>query len=596
MSTQIAKSTSRLKSNSETTPIDDLMRGMKSHFLKIFAFSGLINFLTLSTSIYMLQVYDRALSSQSKDTLYFLTLAVTMAILLSAILEAVRQILAGRIGTWMAASLGSSVLLRSLEQRLVSTSVKLESLRELNSIKNFISSPSLFNIIDMAWIPLYLIVVFFLHPIFGIFSMFGAAALFGLAWFNDRVTRPGYSNNQTLANANIQKADGLIRNAEVIDAMGMAHDAIDEWSKGYMRETTGISKTQETSSKILAISKFVRYMLQIGLLCIGALLVMDLQTTPGSMVASSILVSRLLAPVESAISQWRNFVLARHSYRRLQAFYKLPVLRVSDVTLPKPVGHISVTGLTYVPPGLPTPVLRNVNFSIAAGESVAIIGPSASGKTTLARLIVGILMPSAGSVRLDNAETFSWKRKDFGKYCGYLPQDIELFPGTIFGNIARFQAAPSEKVVEAAKMAGCHDLILHLPGAYDMSIGDGAHRLSGGQRQRIGLARALFGRPKLVVLDEPNSNLDSLGENALIETMQRLKAAGSTVVVVAHRTNLLRSVDKILVLQNGRVTNFGAADDVLRELNVIKEATDDAISPSAPSRAPRSISAVQAAE
>jgi ATP-binding cassette, subfamily C, bacterial exporter for protease/lipase len=361
----------------------------------------------------------------------------------------------------------------------------------------------------------------------------------------------------------------LIRNAEVIDAMGMAQDAVSQWAQGYMREMAGMNKGQEKSAWILATSKFVRYMLQVLLLCVGALLVLDLQATPGTMVAASILVGRLLAPIESSIGQWRQFVLARHSYQRLQQFYSLPMPRTSNISLPEPKGDISVSGLTYVPPGLPTPILRNVNFELAAGESLAIIGPSASGKTTLARLIMGILKPSAGSVRLDSAEVFEWKRHEFGKYVGYLPQDIELFPGTILSNIARFQDPPSEKVVEAAQMAGCHELILHLAGGYDMAIGEGAYRLSGGQRQRVGLARALFGNPKLVVLDEPNSNLDNQGENALIDTMARMKKAGVTVIVVAHRSTLLRSVDKILVLQNGRVTNFGPAAKVLQDLSVL---------------------------
>jgi ATP-binding cassette, subfamily C, bacterial exporter for protease/lipase len=596
MSRAITKTKQGAEERSEDTPLDSFAASMKPLFWKVFGFGGLINLLTLSVTLYLWQVYDRVLASQSKDTLFYLTLAVSVAILMSSVLEGVRQMLVSRVGTWMAAAMGSNLLQRSLEQRLVSSSLKLEALRELSAVKNFISNASIFNFLDIGWMPIYLFLVFGLHFYIGVVAVVGGLILAMLAWWNDRATRPVYAANQLLVASNMQKADGLIRNAEVIDAMGMAEDAVEDWSKGYLREIVSTNVAQEKSAKILAITKFVRNMLQIILLCVGALLVLNLEASGGTMVASSILVGRLLAPLESSISQWRNFVLARHSYGRLQQFFKMPMLRPSNVTLPAPKGNISVSGLTYVPPGLPTPVLRNINFELFAGESLAIIGPSASGKTTLARLIIGILMPSTGSVRLDGAESFSWKRKDFGKYSGYLPQDIELFPGTIFSNIARFKKASSEAVIEAAKMAGCHDLVLHLPDGYDMTIGDGAHRLSGGQRQRIGLARALFGRPKLVVLDEPNSNLDSVGENALIETMQRLKKAGTTVIVVAHRSTLLRSVDKILVLQNGRITNFGPASKVLLDLNVLSNTGHEDTPDALPGRQGNGIAKSMAAE
>jgi ATP-binding cassette subfamily C protein/ATP-binding cassette subfamily C exporter for protease/lipase len=563
----------------EATPLGMMMGALRPVFRRILVFSALINLLTLSVSLYLMQVYDRVLTSQSKDTLYFLTLAVFLAILLSAFLEGVRLFVASRCGTWLATTLGPSLLMRSLEQRLTTSVLRLEAIRELGALKNFMSTSSVFNIVDMVWIPFYMLVVFFLHPLLGTLALVGAGILFALAWLNDVLTRPIFSAAQSLSNSNVQRGEGLVRNSEVIDAMGMAQDAVSEWSQGYIREMAGMNKGQEKAALILAASKFVRYMLQVLLLCIGCLLVLDLQATPGTMIAASILVGRLLAPIESSISQWRQFVLARHSYKRLKQFYSLPLPRTSTVSLPDPIGAITVAGLTYVPPGLPTPILRNVNFELEPGESLAIIGPSASGKTTLARLIMGILKPSAGSVRLDSAETFEWKRHEFGKHVGYLPQDIELFPGTIFSNIARFQNASSEKVVDAAQLAGCHDLILHLPGGYEMGIGEGAHRLSGGQRQRIGLARALLGRPRLVVLDEPNSNLDNTGENALIDTMRRLKEIGSTVIVVAHRTTLLRSVDKILVLQNGRVTNFGPAGKVLQDLNVLTNPNPQAEKP-----------------
>lgn len=547
-----------------------LMQMLKPHrglAGKLLMFSGIINIMTLAVSLFMMQVYDRVLTSQSTDTLLFLTLATLIGVGLSAILEGVRQQVANRVATWIAKQLGPRLLMLSLELRLTMPNVRLEALRELATVKAFLSTPTVFSVVDMMWVPLYLIVIFLLHPWFGLIGTIGAFALFGLTLLNERRSRSAIRANQAQSSANIQYAESLVRNSEVIDAMGMADDTVAHWARGYIDESDMVDETQRRASSILAISKFVRYTVQIVLLATGALLVLNQQLTGGAMIAGSIIVARLLAPIEASISYWKQFVLARHSWQRLTEFLSLDRPRPSQMHLPAPSGALTVKGLTFVPPGLKSAVLRNVTLQVAAGEMLAIVGPSASGKTTLSRLLIGVLKPSGGHVRLDGADTFDWKRSDFGPHVGYLPQDIELLPGTIRQNIARFRPDASDAdVIDAAKRADCHEMILQFEGGYELSLGDGALQLSGGQRQRIGLARALFGNPKIIVLDEPNSSLDNRGDAALMETLRLLKQRKVTTAVVTHRQNLLQIADKIAVLQEGRVTNFGPAREVMAQL------------------------------
>ena len=531
-------------------------------------FSMITNLTALAMSLYMMQIYDRVLTSQSKDTLFFLMFAIMLAMGLGSILDGVRQQVANRVGTWLAQQLGPSLLIRSLEQRLTSPSVRLEALRELAQIKNFISTPTLFSVIDMLWVPLYLVIVFLLHPLFGLISGVGALILFGMTWYNERVTRASIKSTQTQTAKNMQYAECLIRNSEVIDAMGMADDTVAHWADRYVEETDSVDITQVFSVKILAMTKFVRNTVQVALLGFGALLVLDQQLTGGAMVAGSIIVARLLAPIEASMSYWKQFVLARHSFQRLTQFCDLPRPRPSQMALPKPSGAISVEGLTYAAPGMKAAILKNISFKIESGTALAVMGPSASGKTTLSRLLVGVLKPNSGHVRLDGADTFDWMRSDFGPHVGYLPQDIELLPGTIRQNISRFQSNVSDvDVIAAAKLADCHDMILQLGDSYDCMLTDGGHQLSGGQRQRIGLARALFGLPQLIVLDEPNSSLDTRGDAALAMTIRKLKELKITCIIVSHRANLLNLADKILLMLEGRVLKFGNAQAVIDEMS-----------------------------
>lgn len=534
---------------------------------KLIFFSMITNLAALAMSLFMMQIFDRVLSSQSKDTLFFLVLAVTMVIGLGSMLDGIRQQVANRVGTWLAQRLGPSLLVRSLEQRLIAPNTRLEALRELAQVKNFISTPTVFSVVDMLWVPLYLFIVFLLHPLFGLISAVGAITLFGLTWYNERMTRNAISEAQALGARNMQYAESLVRNSEAIDAMGMADDTVAHWAHRYHEETNSVDRTQFQSSKILAWMKFIRNFVQIALLGTGALLVLDQQITGGAMIAGSILIARLLAPIEAAMSYWKQFVLARESLRRLSRFCDLPRPRPSQMSLPKPTGAMAVERLSYAAPGMKGAILKNVSFAIDAGTALAIVGPSASGKTTLSRLLVGVLKPSAGHVRLDGADTFDWMRSDFGPNVGYLPQDVELLPGSIRQNIGRFRPGASDAdVIAAAKLADCHDMILQLDGGYDCVLTDGGYQLSGGQRQRVGLARALFGMPPLVVLDEPNASLDARGDAALLGTIKKLKAMNVTTIIVSHRSNLLELADKILLMIDGQAAKFGDARTVVEEM------------------------------
>lgn len=547
--------------------LSELVRPHRSIAGKLVVFSGIINLLTLSTSLFTMQVYDRVLSSQSKDTLFFLTLATILAVSLSAVLEGVRQNVSNGVGAWFAHRLGPTLLIRSLEQRLTMPNARLEALRELTVVKNFIATPTVFNVVDMLWVPLYLVVIFLLHPLFGVIAACGAAILFGLAYYNERLTRSRVRDNSALASANMQFAESLVRNSEVIDAMGMADQTVAHWAVRYMGEVEAVERTNALSVRVIAMAKFFRYMIQVVLLAVGALLVLDLSLTGGAMIAGTIIVARLLAPIDASMSYWKQFILARQALQRLDEFCSLPRPRNSDMRLPAPIGSLSVEGLTYMAPGVGSPILRGVQFRVAPGEMLAVIGPSASGKTTLSRLLVGVLKPTQGHVRLDGADVFDWSRPDFGPNVGYLPQDVELLPGTVRQNISRFRDdAADEEVIAAAMLADCHEMILQLDNGYDFVLGDGGLQLSGGQRQRLGLARALFRQPRFVVLDEPNSSLDTQGDAALVRAIGELKRRGVTTVVVSHRANLLQLADKVLVLQEGRATKFGAAGAVLSEL------------------------------
>jgi ATP-binding cassette subfamily C protein/ATP-binding cassette subfamily C protein EexD len=363
-----------------------------------------------------------------------------------------------------------------------------------------------------------------------------------------------------------RRAESMVRNAEVIDSMGMAPAVLQRWREGLSSSIPPQERAADRAAIMLSITRFTRLAVQVAVLGVGAWLTLEQQLTSGASIAASIIMGRALAPVEQMIGGWKQLVQARQSYRRLVGFMALPRIRPPGIPLPEPAGRINAERVTFGFPGQPVAIIKGISFNLAAGESLAIIGPSAAGKTTLIKLLIGTLQPSAGTVRLDGADVFTWQREDFGRYTGYLPQDVELFDGTVMKNIGRMRDVEPEQIFEAAKLAGCHEMILRLPQGYDTEIGDGGQHLSGGQRQLIGLARAMFGNPRFVVLDEPNSNLDGDAEQALIRGLEALKANGTTVILVSHRPTLVQGVDKVLLLRDGAAEAFGPRAEVLKRL------------------------------
>ena len=421
---------------------------------------------------------------------------------------------------------------------------------------------------DAPWAPVFLAIIFLIHPVLGWIALGGAVVLFLCAVLNDLTTRTRLAAANDASAQALNAADAAIRNADTIAAMGMLPSLTRRWQEMGAHSRTMQDSATDVSGTVGAVAKSTRFGLQVAILGMGAYLVLLNEMTAGSMIAAAIILSRGLAPFEQLIGSWRFFTAARSAYRRLRDV----VARSSDTDtgtrLPRPTGRIDVEHALYVPPGAGEPLIKRVSFALKGGEMLGVIGPSGAGKTTLVRLIVGSLAPSAGNIRLDGADVRSWPDADRGRYVGYLPQNVELFAGTVRENIARLGDADDRDVVAAAKLAGAHELVLRLPGGYDTRIGPGGVPISGGQHQRIGLARAVFGDPALLVLDEPNAHLDSEGEQALVETMGHLRERGTTIVLIAQRAGLMVQVDKLLVLRSGAVVAFGERDAVLKELQI----------------------------
>jgi len=527
-------------------------------------FSLFINLLLLTAPLYMLQMFDRVLTSGSEETLIFLTVIAVLAFLALGALEAVRNQVMVRMGGWLDRRLGGPLLAGSVTDALSRRGApSVQGLRDLGTFRGFLTGPAIFPLFDAPWTPVFLVVIFLLHPLLGWLATGAAALLFLLAVINELATRgPLGRSGQAMIGATAE-AEAAVRNADVIQAMGMLPALIVRWNRRNGEMLAAQEQASLRGGRIMAISKFLRLGLQIGVLGTGAWLVLQHELTAGAMIAGSILVARALAPVDQAIGSWRTAVMARQAWQRVKARLARAGTRPPAMPLPEPKGALRVDGMGFAWPGTKLPLLRNVNFALEPGEVLGVIGPTAAGKTTLARLLVGNLEPMIGHVRLDDADVAGWAATDQGRNVGYLPQDVELFGGTVRENIARMGEAEARQVVTAAQLAGVHELILSLPDGYDTEIGASGAVLSGGQRQRIALARAMFGNPRLVVLDEPNAGLDQPGEHALVEAISALKHAGATVVIIAHRPNVLRMTDRILVLRDGTVEMFGARDEVL---------------------------------
>lgn len=535
--------------------------------MAVVAFSFAINLLMLTAPLYMLQVFDRVLTSRSTDTLIFLTALAAFAFLTLWCLDIIRGRVMISLGTWLDQRVSGELLAANLRVALSQRSASVQPLRDLEQLRNFLSGPSVFPILDAPWTPVFLAAVFMLHPFLGWIGLAGAIVLFVLALLNELATGNLLRRaNQTSARG-FDDAQAATRNADVVEAMGMMRNVVARWSDTMAQSRIDQARASQRSGAITATSKFLRQVLQIAVLGVGASLVLVNELSPGGMIAGSILMARALAPVEQAIASWRSAVAARAAHQRLHQIMNAAGRPPPPPPLPEPEGHVVVEGMSYAHPGDKVPMLRNISFELPAGESLGMIGPTAAGKTTLARILIGNLKPQMGHARLGGADVAIWDARDRGQYIGYLPQDIELFNGTVRENIARLGEGDAEQVYEAARIGGVHDEILAMPNGYETEIGVGGMALSGGQRQRLGLARAVYGRPKLIVLDEPNSNLDMAGETALLQAIALLRELGSTVVIIAHRPRILRTVDKIMVLRNGGIEMMGPRDEVFSRVS-----------------------------
>jgi len=530
-------------------------------------FSFFLNLLVLVSPIYSMQVFDRVLPSRSVSTLVFLTLFTTLAILVLGALDALRNQAMNRIARWWDEYTRPKVLAASVTATVQGGRPVSHGLQDLQTVRGFIASSAPIPLFDAPWVPFFLIVLTLLNPWLGVLALVSGVLLFGLAVLNDILSKKsmaGVSDAQLHLNSAAARA---IRNADTIQAMGM-HRALTDRYLSYNRVIQdALQVSGDRGSIVGGIAKFIRIMAQTGVMGIGAWLVLKNELSSGGMIAASILLGRALAPVEQAIGAWRSLLSAREAHKRIKALVATASQEEDEaVNLRSTRGNVHVENLSYVPPNSTKPIIRGVNFAIEAGTTLTIVGPSAAGKSTMCRLLVGSLKPSAGHVRLDGADLYRWSRDDIGNHLGYLPQEVELFGGTVKENIARLGEVDEQAVTQAALLAGCHDMILRLPKGYETDVGDSGAYLSGGQRQRIGLARAIYRMPSLLVLDEPDSHLDDLGVHALVNAITELKRAGSTIIVVTHRQSLIRPTDKMLLLSAGKVELFGDTQEVRAEL------------------------------
>lgn len=547
--------------------ITDVLSTLKRAFFTVGAFSAITNLLMLAPSLYMLQVYDRVLTSRNETTLLMLTLMILGAYLMISVLELVRSFILVRVGARFDMDLNKRVYSAAFEQNLKRAGGSAgQALSDLTNIRQFLTGNALFAFFDAPWFPIYLIVIFIFEPGLGVFALCGTAILVVLAFLNERVSKKPLAEANTLSIASASLATNNLRNAEVIESMGMLPNLMGRWFKLHGKFLHLQGEASEKAGLVAAVTKFVQIALQSLVLGYGALLVLENKITPGMMIAASILLGRALAPVQQVIAVWKTFAGARSAYGRLTELLGNNPARKAGMQLPKPTGLLTVEGASAVAPGGQVTLLRGVSFGLQPGDVVGVIGPSGSGKTTLARLLVGVWPAALGKVRLDGADIYQWNKAELGPHLGYLPQDIELFAGTVAENIARFGDVDAEKVVLAAQRAGVHDIILRLPAGYDTPLGDGGAGLSGGQKQRLGLARAMYGDPAVLVLDEPNSNLDDAGENALLAAVNDLRARGKTIVLITHRTSAIGITNKLLLLRDGAVELFGPTKQVLQAL------------------------------
>lgn len=535
-------------------------------------FSLGINLLVLSSPIYMMQVFDRVLTSGRPETLFFLTIIAGLAVFTMGLIETARARFLARVGGWLEASLSGKVIASALAMRLAGGGISSQPLRDLGTLRASLASPGFNAVIDAPWVPVFIVIIWLMHPMLGLIALGAAIVLFAIGFLNELICRPALRRAAQLSIAATQSVDAALRNAEAVQAMGMLPALVKSHDHTTFQSRVAHQQAADRGAAFVGLSKSIRYFAQILILGGGAWLVLQGELTSGGMIAASILLGRALAPVEQSIGVWKQVVAARDAWKRLRHLLARVPASFDRTSLPEPTGALACDDLVFVAPQGRYPILQGISFRLNPGEVLGIIGPSAAGKSVLCKVMTGTWKPTRGRATLDGADIYTWRAEDLGPHLGYLPQDVELFAGTVAQNIARLASdPPSDAVVEAARRAGVHEMILSLADGYETEIGEGGSFLSGGQRQRIGLARALYGQPKLIVLDEPNANLDPSGEKALGEAILAAKHRGASVVLVAHHPAILRATDKIMLLRDGRIEAFGPREEIMGKIHAALE-------------------------
>jgi PrtD family type I secretion system ABC transporter len=550
------------------TPLNHAVSAARSALIPAGIFSLFINMLALISPLYMLQVYDRVLSSRNLMTLLFLTIIAVFLYLVYGSLEGLRSRVLVRGGARFENVLRTPLFETTFAAMLgrKSGTVEAQPFRDADMVREFVTGSAMLAFFDLPWVPLFIAASFLLHPIFGWLAIGSGILTLIFTIINEYSTKKLLHRATQASISAHADVSATLRNSEVMRAMGMTPGLKDRWAERRDEQIVWQAVASDRGSALMAGLKSFRQIVQVLILGVGGYLVLEGELSAGGIVAASIIVGRALAPIELAVSQWKVFQGARGAWGRLQDLFRQIPQNQLRMPLPAPKGDIRVEQIVAAAPGERTPILRGVSFQIEKGDALAVIGPSAAGKSSLIRVLLGVWPAHAGTVRFDGFEVNHWNPNDLGPHIGYLPQDVELFAGTVAQNIARFREAEHGDVISAAELAGVHEMVQHMPNGYDTQIGEGGHALSGGQRQRVGLARALFGKPAIVVLDEPNANLDSTGESALVAAIRYLKQAGSTVIFVTHKTNMLTLADKVLLMEQGAVRLYGERDEVFAKI------------------------------
>lgn len=544
----------------------------RKNLMIVFVFSLFVNILVLSIPIYLFQISDRVLTSRSTDTLLMLTIIVLGALAFHVLLDMMRRFILMRTAVHLETRLGGPVMNAAAKASLDGSNREFQALGDLQMIRNFITGSTLLTIFDAPIAPIFVLAVFMIHPQLGMVVCGAIGLLFVVAMINQRLTAVPFSRANAYATRANMQADAMARNSQVINAMGMVPESVMMWGKDTAESLKAQVSGQDRNVVMAGISKMVRLSTQITMLGWGAYLALESQVTGGMVIAASIIASRALAPIEGVIEGWKNMIQARSAYARIRNLLNGSPLNIDRLRLPEPKGKLDVERMLFVPKPSKKVILNGISFSLEPGESLAIIGNSGAGKSTLAKMLVGSITPTAGNIRLDRMDLRNWDPRQLGECIGYLPQDVQLFPATIKANIARMRPdATDAEIFRAAELADIHEMISGFHQGYETLISMDGAPLSGGQKQRIGLARAFYGSPRLMVLDEPNSNLDPMGEQALARAMARAKQEGISVVVITQRPSLLRSVDQIMVLKNGSVQLYGPRDQVTEQLSAAKQ-------------------------